>query len=451
MNRRAKGYCFAVILTACVVLPFQNWHALIDLPLTHLYGVAALIGVAVLSEILSVNATVGTHKAPSSIAFIPFFACAILFPAPTAVCVTALTFSFAQFFVHRRPPFRALFNVAQATISMAVANAVFESWGGTASATLQTGLMVRGAPALLGMALTFFFLNQLSVSVAIALINTERVATMFTRMVSATGSNLVYDLLASPIAVVVALLYSNYLAGGILVGILPLLIIRHSYASNVKLQQANKDLLAVLIKTIETRDPYTSGHSIRVSILARAIAEDMNLSVSVIDRIEMAALVHDIGKVDAVYASIIRKEGSLTDSEKKVIVTHAAKGAEFLKTLTSVRDDVISGVKHHHERYDGSGYPDGLLCEKIPLASRIIMLCDSIDAMLSDRPYRKALSVEFVRAEILRCAGSQFDPRIVEIILRKNTLERAASLVRPEKGPEKEPEKTERWLAVASA
>lgn len=442
MNKRAKAYCWAVIALAGLILPMQNWQVLFDLPAEHLYAISVLVGVAILSEFLSVNATVGTHKSPSSIAFIPFLAGGLLFPAPAAALITVLTFAFAQFFVHRRPPLRAVFNISQAAVSMAAANAVFESLGGSFSAPLHTGLLLRQAPAFAGLAFTLFFLNQFSVSVAIALINSERVTTIFSRMVSPNGSNLMYDVLASPIAVIVALLY-NFSAAGLLIGILPLLIIRHSYASNVKLQQANKDLLAVLIKTIETRDPYTSGHSVRVSILARTIAEDMDLSAALVDRIEMAAIVHDIGKVDAVYATIIRKEGSLTESERKVIVTHAAKGAEFLTTLSSFREDVIQGVRHHHERYDGTGYPNGLSGARIPLASRIIQLCDSIDAMLSDRPYRKALTVEVARSELVRCAGSQFDPRIVEIILKRNTLERAAALVRPDKA--------KRPLVVASA
>jgi HD-GYP domain-containing protein (c-di-GMP phosphodiesterase class II) len=146
----------------------------------------------------------------------------------------------------------------------------------------------------------------------------------------------------------------------------------------------------------------------------------------------MAALVHDIGKIDAAYTSIIRKPDSLSEAERSLIVTHAAKGAEFLETLASFSEDVIAGVRHHHERYDGTGYPSNLAGEMIPLASRIIMLSDSIDAMLSDRPYRKALLVSDVRLELLRCAGTQFDPGIVDSILNMNTLERAASLVRPE-------------------
>ncbi len=113
-----------------------------------------------------------------------------------------------------------------------------------------------------------------------------------------------------------------------------------------------------------------------------------------------------------------------------MIQSHAARGADLLRSLSSVEEEVIKAVRHHHERYDGSGYPDGLAGDEIPLAARVIMLCDSIDAMLSDRPYRRALTVEQARVELLRCSGTQFDPDIVEVILRRNTLERAAVLGR---------------------
>jgi putative nucleotidyltransferase with HDIG domain len=168
-----------------------------------------------------------------------------------------------------------------------------------------------------------------------------------------------------------------------------------------------------------------------VSQLAKIIAEDLKCQPSQVDDIETAALLHDIGKIDTVYADIISKQSTLTDSERGVIVTHAARGADFLRTLSSFKDHVILSVRHHHERWDGTGYPDRLTEDKIPVAARIIMLCDSIDAMLSDRPYRRALTVEQVRAELLRCAGTQFDPHIVRIILQRNTLERAAKLIGP--------------------
>ena len=139
---------------------------------------------------------------------------------------------------------------------------------------------LTGIASLAGLAITFFLANQLFVSVAIALLNGDRVAAVFSRIIAPSGGNFLYDVLSSPIAAGLAVLYSKFGIIGLAIGTLPLFIIRHSYGTNVKLQRANKDLLTVLIKTIETRDPYTSGHSIRVSILARAIAEDMNLSVA---------------------------------------------------------------------------------------------------------------------------------------------------------------------------
>lgn len=435
MNTKARAYCSFIILVAIAILPFQTWTALAELPRPHIEGLIALIAIGVLSEFLSVIASVGRHQASTSIAFIPFFAAAMLFPSPAALVAVVATSILTQGFVHKRPAFRAAFNASQATLSIFVATWVYTGLGGHSSTPLDIASF-RTLPGLIslgGLAVSFFLVNQTLVSIAIAFLNEERVKPVIYRVVAAGGGSIVYDVLASPVAVVVALLYSNFSTGGLIMGILPLLIIRHTYWSNAKLQQANKDLLSVLVKTIETRDPYTSGHSIRVSILARAIAEDMDLSATQVDRIETAALVHDIGKIDAIYASLIRKEGPLTDAERHVIVTHAAKGAEFLKTLTLFSSDMIDGVRHHHERYDGSGYPDGLTAEQIPLPARIIQLCDSIDAMLSDRPYRKALTIEHVRGELLRCAGTQFDPKIVDIILKRNTLERAAALVRPDR------------------
>lgn len=438
MDRLTRFYLSAVIVVAIIVLPLQDWHALSVLWVDHGAGLVALIGLAILSEKLFVGATVGTHKTSSSIAFLPFFAAVLLFPPVAAVLVVVTSFFVTQLAVHKKALFRTLFNTAQAALSIIIAGSAFQLFGGQHSFPLELDLRsFSSIVSLAALSLSFFLVNQLFVGIAIALLTGNRVRTVLTRIIAPSGANFLYDVLVSPIAVVIAIVYSSWGVPGLVMVSLPLLIIRHSYMSNLRLAQANKDLLTVLVKTIETRDPYTSGHSIRVSLLARAIAEDMDMSAAKVDMIEMAALVHDIGKVDAIYASIIRKEGPLTDAERHVIVTHAAKGADFLKTLTSFPEEIIEGVRHHHERYDGTGYPNALLGEMIPLPARIIQLCDSIDAMLSDRPYRKALSVEHVRGELLRCGGTQFDPRIVDIILKRNTLERAATLVRPESATER--------------
>lgn len=384
----------------------------------ELKGLAGFVFIAAVSEILAISYAVGTTEAKTSIAFIPVFCVAIVFPPAVAIATTLFIFSAAELLVHKREPLKKLFNVAQITLSAMAGIAVFNIAGG------KPGVIT--IPTFAALAAAFFLTNQLLLALAITSLQDSRLSQTFLRVIGTGGSNIFYDLLVSPIVVLVLRVYQVWDVIGLLIAVLPLLLIRHSYFSHQQLLRANRDMLRLLIKTIETRDPYTSGHSIRVAELARAIAEDMRLSPRRVDKIETAALVHDIGKIDSIYADIIQKEGSLSESERQVIVTHAAKGAEFLKSFSTFPKQVIDGVRHHHERYDGTGYPDGLVGEAIPLESRIIMLCDSIDAMLSDRPYRRALSIEKVRQELVRCSGTQFDPRIVQVILKANTLERAA-------------------------
>lgn len=423
---KLRWYLAAIVLLGLVVVINQPWSLLLVADQKILLGAACLCALGILTERFSIQFAVSGKAASTSVAFIPLLASILAFERPFALGISITIATFGQFVFARRDALRGLFNIAQWALTVELAGLVYRSLGGHHGLLAEITLI-----SAIGLTVTFFFANQFFVAVAVALNQGERIALTFARVISAAGANVLYDLLISPIAVVVAVLYQQYWIGGLLMVILPMLLIRHAYWSIQKLKRANEDILEVLIKTIDTRDPYTSGHSVRVAKLAKAIAEDLDLSTRKVDRVYMAALVHDIGKVEPIYADIIRKESSLTDAERRVILTHAAKGAEFLTTLSSFNDEVIAAVKYHHERYDGTGYPECLAGQAIPLAARIIMLCDSIDAMLSDRPYRKALSIEHVRAELLRCSGTQFDPAIVQAILARNTLERAASLVGP--------------------
>jgi putative nucleotidyltransferase with HDIG domain len=362
------------------------------------------------------------------LAFLPFLACTVVFSPIIAVLAAALVSAFSTVVLARQPWFKALFNVSQAILAAGLAGLVYELFlePGTA------GLAVRDAVNYLGffaLALTFFAVNTGLASIAIAFIREERVKSVLSKVVGRRGENVLSDLLVSPIAILPAILYFDYFVAGILMILLPLLLIRYSFLSKLQLEEANRDLLKVLVKAIETRDPYTSGHSLRVATISRAVAEDLRLPRRRVSEIETAALLHDIGKIDSIYEAVILKPHDLTENERNLIKTHASKGADLLQSLSSVSSDVIQAVRHHHERYDGTGYPAGLVGEEIPLAGRIIMLADSVDAMLSDRPYRRALHISKVRSELLRCSGNQFDPSLVQTVLRNNTLERAAALV----------------------
>lgn len=424
MNRQAYIYVGAVTASAValfVVLPTTD---LISLGSAQSFGLATFVAVAILSEALAIDFAVGPDRtAKSSVAFLPLLASAVIFPPIAAAAAAAVVEAFSELFLKRRVLWRAAFNISQSALAIGFASLVYNSFGRVESGTLGT-VLAFGA-----LAVTSFGVNFGLVSGFFAVRNRQPFLKTLGYVVGSGGVNLFYGLLASPVALAAALLYDRFYIGGLFMILLPIMLIRYSYLSKVQLTQANQDLLRVLIKAIETRDPYTSGHSVRVSTLARAIADDLNVGRRNAEKIEKAALLHDIGKMDMIYVPIIRKPSDLTEEERAVIRSHATKGAELLRTLSSLDDEIIRGVRHHHERWDGTGYPDGLKGKEIPLAARIIMLCDSIDAMLSDRPYRRALSLDVVKAELVRCSGTQFDPEVVDVILRNNTLERALEII----------------------
>jgi putative nucleotidyltransferase with HDIG domain len=191
---------------------------------------------------------------------------------------------------------------------------------------------------------------------------------------------------------------------------------------NLQIEQVNRDLLELMVKAIEARDPYTSGHSMRVSRIAAAIARAVGLSVKHVERIETAALLHDVGKIHQEYALVLRKAGGLSPEEAALMRTHPIRSYELVRTISGFRGGVEEAVRHHHENYDGSGYPDGLSGEAIPIGARIIMIADTADAMTTDRPYRTALSYEELTAELERYAGSQFDANLVRVFRSSPTI-----------------------------
>ena len=433
MPKKLKAYFVLVVLGAGVFCLFLDWTLLLELSTRQWFGLATFLGLAGLSQGLAVESTLGTSKpVQSSIAFLPLLALAMVMPVPAVVVSVGVMTVVVAILTGQRDWPRAAFNTAQTMLSYGLGALVFRELGRLTGTPIEFTGAVDIANLFLplyGLAFTFFGLNLLFVSTGLALRESENFFAVLREAAGRGGGNLLYDLLASPLALFAAYLYEAFYIGGLLAIVLPLLLIRHSYLSEIQLQQANRDLLKVLVKAIETRDPYTSGHSQRVSRLAKMIADDYGLRSKTVNDVETAALLHDIGKIEALYAEIISKSGTLTEDERRVIRTHATKGADLLQTLTSMEKTVIAGVRHHQERSDGSGYPDGLKGKEIPIAARIIMLCDSIDAMLSDRPYRKALPLAHVREELRRCSGTQFDPDIVQAIFDHNTLERADLLV----------------------
>jgi putative nucleotidyltransferase with HDIG domain len=189
---------------------------------------------------------------------------------------------------------------------------------------------------------------------------------------------------------------------------------------NIELYEQHDDLLLSfvrsLVSTLDAKDPYTRGHSERVALVSRRLADDLGLPRDDVEAIYVSALLHDIGKI-GIDDRILQKAGDLTREEFAEIQRHPMIGWNILKGLKNLQH-VLPGVRNHHEAWNGKGYPDGLAGEDIPLMARIIAVADSFDAMGSDRPYRKGMPIEQLEAIFRRGAGQQWDPQIVESYFR---------------------------------
>jgi putative two-component system response regulator len=194
---------------------------------------------------------------------------------------------------------------------------------------------------------------------------------------------------------------------------------RLSRAQEIKLAQLHKAYeasLKTLANAIDVRDPYTRGHVERVTAYAQVIAQQMGCRDSLLEQIRFGSILHDIGKIFIQEETLLKSE-PLTDEEWIKMKQHPISGAEMIKDIPYLAP-AAPIIRHHHERWDGSGYPDGLKGEEIPLGARIVAVADSFDAMSIDRPYCNGRKLEEAFQEILRCSGSHFDPLVVKAFQR---------------------------------
>ncbi len=411
-----RVYVGFVTALAAASLFLVDWTGLDVLSTEAWTGLLSLIILGLVSESVSLPVKVGGNEGSSSISFLPLLACVLLFGPVAALIFYGAIGSFGEVLIRRNEPIKATFNISQYLLSTFVAGLVFRELGGVPQAVADTPLDVQGLQ-IIAFGVVFLTVNQGAVAIAIAVSEDMPFSRVWRLAIGRSGTNLFYDLLISPIAILMAILYMEYKIAGFLLIILPLLFFRVAYHRNNELQKVSANLLKALVKAIDVRDPYTSGHSQRVSMLSRRIAEAMGLSSRQAKDVETAALLHDIGKIDEIYLEILRKEGPLSVLERRMIQSHVTMGVELLESLSSFPEAVLGAVRHHHERVDGRGYPHGLIGNEIPVGARIIKVADAIDAMLSDRPYRKALPLPLVRAELVEFSGTQFDPGVIHAIL----------------------------------
>jgi putative nucleotidyltransferase with HDIG domain len=387
-------------------------------------GVFTFVVVALLLELAEHRLAVG---AAGSIAFILYLGAALVFGPTWGAIVTAAAVMGAQI-LNRRAPIKMAFNVAQYAIAILGASGIYTALGGPVPPVSLDAAIIPFA----AMVFAFFTINSALVSTVIALVERRSVQEIWLRNTLGLAA---YDLVASTLALGIAWLYLRSGVFGVAAIVAPILFIRHIYQVNLQLQATNREMLDVMVKSIEARDPYTSGHSQRVAELARRLARELGLGLREMDEIAAAALLHDVGKIYEEFAPILRKEGRLTAEERQVMETHAVRSAELVGTLSGLRGEVEQAVRHHHENYDGSGYPDGLSGDDIPLGARVIMVADTTDAMTSHRPYRAALSYEQVLEELGRYSGKQFDPVIVAALRQSGSVRSFVENARQPPGP----------------
>ena len=222
----------------------------------------------------------------------------------------------------------------------------------------------------------------------------------------------------------------------------PLFMLRRSFELTREIRRQAIDALLAFANSIDARDPSTYQHSQRVGELARAIAQHMGLPPDEVDIIYLSARLHDLGKV-GIADAILFKPGRLTEEEYQIIKEHPIISAQVVKNFPTfgIGHDII---KHHHERYDGTGYPDGLAGEEIPLGARIIAVADTYDAIISDRPYRAGLSREVALQRIIEQKGKQFDPQVVDAFLEVMGVTSSISIPETQDVPQDQDQQTAR-------
>jgi HD-GYP domain-containing protein (c-di-GMP phosphodiesterase class II) len=354
-----------------------------------------------------------SDKVNGQATFVTFLASVVLVPSWVSVASAICVILLAQLLA-RKEAAKVVFNVSQHALTLSI----------TVLAYLVTGAKgaIYGGEIEPFPVLAAFVAFILANSAAVAAVLSAETQQKFTVVWKETQRGFLFDLVALPFVFVFVVVYVRFGVLATSAAAALVLIVRQLNSTNEELHLSNKELLELTVTTLEARDPYTSGHSRRVSQYSRMFGQALSLSPKQIERLTVAALLHDVGKIHEVFAPILSKPGKLTPEERAIMESHPIKGAELVRISSHLRD-TVEPIRHHHEAWDGSGYPDALSGESIPVFARVIAIADTIDAMASDRPYRRGLSAEKIRSEILRMSGIQFDPNMLDVLVACGTID----------------------------
>lgn len=371
-------------------------------------GVAALCVMAVMAEGYPLRVPMGNANLGQS--GIVFWALFVLYEPWLAASMAFVSVLLSETVIQRRANVKALFNATQLSTSTLIGGLVFITISGSVGLSSSPSFFLAFGLA----ALTYWVVNTWLVSFGAQVLYCEPAHRFWKRNFQWA---FIYELTSAPIALAVAFAYSELWLVGLLIVTLPILMVRLAYSQYLQLKKTYRETVRTLIKIIEMHDPYTAGHSDRVATYSRMLCEALRLSPAETERIELAAYLHDLGKIHLDLSGIVRKAGKLSDEERRLVRLHSVVSADLANQVSYFRGEIEAMIRHHHENWDGSGYPHGLRGEQIPLGSRIILLSDAFDAMTTSRVYRDALDLEKVKSEFRKFAGIQFDPKLVPVFL----------------------------------
>lgn len=391
-------FIIAVIAAVLFINSFIHYSWTLE-KLQHLLLFSVL---AILTESMPVALPKGGYV---SVSFTIIYAALVLFDPPIVVVVAL---SAALFNFCRETLFKRIFNSAQFVISVVLSRYIIGFFDVSSFQLTFYNVFVY-----IFAAVCFFIVNATIVSTIIAFSNNKHPWVIWKSNIIWATPNF---LALAPLGILIALIFQNYGWIGLALLFIPLMLSRHSFQLYVKMKENYLNTIAALVQALEAKDSYTSGHSARVTQLSVAIAEEMHMKDERIETIRYAAVLHDVGKI-GVNENILNKRGTLTEDEWTSIHLHPTIGESIIRKIRFLYD-IEKIVRHHHERYDGFGYPDGIAGGEIPLESRIISVADAYDAMTSNRSYRMGMEPAAAIQELRRVSGTQLDPAIVEVFCR---------------------------------
>ncbi|MEG0307221.1 MAG: HD-GYP domain-containing protein [Clostridium sp.] len=366
---------------------------------------------------LTESFTIAVKNISFSTSFAITLACYILFGTFNCIIITVLGFlcrvikveEDIYMHVFNTPIYGTIFNCCALILPILAGNYFYNLFGGT----LNIENVYNDILPIILFGLTYLVINVLIISILMSIMLGKKVIYCFLNNIS---PGILNSIVMIPIGIFVANVYHKYTYWGMVFIIFPIMLIRYTLVLYTNSKSQFIETVEALMNAIDARDQYTEGHSRRVAEISTIIAKELKYNQWEIEQLNVAAMLHDVGKI-GISDNILNKPGKLTDDEFNKIKDHSTIGLKIIKEIKNI-NYVHQIVRNHHERYDGKGYPDGKKGDELPQNVYIVQLADTVDAMISDRPYRKGLPMNVVIEELEKYSGTQFHPRIAEVYLK---------------------------------